>query len=592
VAPRRLALLAAFAAQLLSCGSDSAAPSASTSGGRPDVEALIREMTLDEKIGQMTQAERSALRPEADIRGFFLGSVLSGGGSAPGDRTAPAWAEMYDRFQGLALQTRLRIPLLYGVDAVHGHNNVVGAVVFPHNIGLGCARSASLVERVARATAEEVAATGLGWTFSPCIAVARDIRWGRTYESFGETPELVAEMAAAAVRGYQPTILACAKHYLADGGTAGGRDQGDAVMDEAALRAIHLPGYRAAVGAGVGSVMASFSSWNGQKMHGNRYLLTDVLKGELGFQGFVVSDWAGIDQLPGDYTSDVEISINAGIDMVMVPERYPEFVSTLRSLVQSGRVPQARVDDAVRRILRQKIALGLWEKPLADRTLLPQVGSDAHRQLGREAARQSLVLLKNEGRLLPLSKLTRRIHVAGRNADDLGNQCGGWTISWQGSSGAITNGTTILQGLRAGVQGDASVTYARDGSGAAGADVGVVVIGETPYAEGVGDRADLALSADDVAAVRAVRAAGVPVVVVVVSGRPLILDAILADASSIVAAWLPGTEGAGVADVLFGDFAPTGELSHSWPRSMKQVPINVGDAAYDPLFAFGYGLTY
>jgi beta-glucosidase len=549
-------------------------------------------MTLDEKVGQMTQADRSALRSEADIRGFFLGSLLSGGGSSPPDRTAPGWAEMYDRYQSIALQTRLQIPLVYGVDAVHGHNNVVGAVVFPHNIGLGCTRDAALVERVARATAEEVAATGIDWTFSPCIAVARDERWGRTYESFGETPELVAEMGAAAVRGYQPTILACAKHYLADGGTAGGRDQGEAEMDEATLRAIHLPGYRAAVAAGVGSVMASFSSWNGQKMHGNRYLLTDVLKGELGFQGFVVSDWAGIDQLPGDYASDVETSINAGIDMVMVPERYTEFVPTLKSLVQSGRVPLARVDDAVRRILRQKVALGLWDRPYADRSLLPQVGSDAHRQVGREAVRKSLVLLRNEGRVLPLSKMTRRIHVAGRNADDLGNQCGGWTITWQGASGAITTGTTILQGIRAAVLGGASVTYSRDGSGAEGADVGVVVIGETPYAEGLGDRTDLSLSAEDVAAVRAVHGARVPTVVVLVSGRPLILDAILGDGDAILAAWLPGTEGAGVADVLFGDFAPTGKLSHSWPRAMAQLPINWGDPVYDPLYAYGYGLSY
>jgi beta-glucosidase len=581
---------------LLSCGGSSPPPSSSSSSssaGEPDVEALLRDMTLDEKIGQMTQADRSYLRSESDIRGYFLGSVLSGGGSAPADSTAPGWADMYDRYQALALQTRLKIPLVYGIDAVHGHNNVVGAVVFPHNIGLGCTRDASLVERVARATAEEVEATGIDWTFSPCIAVARDERWGRTYESFGETPELVSEMAAAAVRGYQPTILACAKHYLADGGTTGGRDQGDAQMDEPTLRAIHLPGYRTAVAAGVGSVMASFSSWNGRKMHGNRYLLTDVLKAELGFQGFVVSDWAGIDQLPGDYSSDVETSINAGIDMVMVPERYAEFISTLKSLVESGRVPQARVDDAVRRILAQKVALGLFEHPKVDRTLLPRVGSDAHRQLGREAVRKSLVLLKNDGRVLPLSKMTRRIHVAGRNADDLGNQCGGWTISWQGGSGAITTGgTTILQAVRAALQGGASATYTVDGSGAAGADVGVVVIGETPYAEGIGDRTDLSLAAVDVAAVRAVKRAGVPVVVVLVSGRPLVLDAILGDADAILAAWLPGTEGAGVADVLFGDYAPLGRLSHSWPRSTAQVPINWGDASYDPLFPYGYGLTY
>jgi beta-glucosidase len=549
-------------------------------------------MTLDEKIGQMTQADRAYLRSEADIRTCFLGSVLSGGGSAPPDRTAPGWAEMYDRFQSIALQTRLKIPLLYGIDAVHGHGNVVGAVVFPHNVGLGCTRETALVERVARATAEEVAATGIDWTFSPCIAVARDERWGRTYESFGETPELVAEMGAAAVRGYQPRILACAKHYIADGGTAGGRDQGDARMDEARLRALHLPGYRAAVAAGVGSVVASFSSWNGEKMHGHRYLLTDVLKGELGFPGFVLSDWDGIDQLPGDYPSDVEVSVNAGIDMVMVPDRYRDFSATLKGLVQSGRVPQARVDDAVRRILRQKIALGLWEKPYADRSLLSQVGSPAHRQLAREAVRKSLVLLKNEGRVLPLSKTARRIHVAGKNADDLGHQCGGWTISWQGRSGAITAGTTILQGIRGAVLGGASVTFSRDGSGADGADVGVVVIGETPYAEGRGDRTDLSLAAEDVAAVRAVRAARVPTVLVLVSGRPLVLDAILGDADAIVAAWLPGTEGAGVAEVLFGDSPPTGRLSHSWPRSTAQVPVNWGDPAYNPLYPYGYGLSY
>ena len=341
-------------------------------------------MTLDEKVGQMAQADRSYLRSEADIRGYFLGSLLSGGGSSPPDKTAPGWAEMYDRYQEVALQTRLQIPLVYGIDAVHGHNNVVGAVIFPHNIGLGCTRDAALVERVARATAEEVAATGIDWTFSPCIAVARDERWGRTYESFGETPELVSEMAAAAVRGYQPTILACAKHYLGDGGTAGGRDQGDAQMDEATLRALHLPGYRAAVAAGVGSVMASFSSWNGQKMHGHRYLLTDVLKGELGFSGFVVSDWAGIDQLPGDYTSDVETAVNAGIDMVMLPDRYPEFVSALKGLVQSGRVPLSRIDDAVRRILKQEGRAGAVRQaqggplaPLAGRLRRPPAGRAA-----------------------------------------------------------------------------------------------------------------------------------------------------------------------------------------------------------------------
>jgi beta-glucosidase len=278
--------------------------------------------------------------------------------------------------------------------------------------------------------------------------------------------------------------------------------------------------------------------------------------------------------------------------MVMIPDRYAAFTSTLKGLVQSGRVPLSRVDDAVRRILRKKAELGLFEKPKADPSLLAQVGSDAHRQIAREAVRKSLVLLANDGRLLPLSKMTRRIHVAGKNADDLGNQCGGWTITWQGASGAITTGTTILQGIRAAVLGGASVTYSRDGSGAAGADAGVVVVGETPYAEGLGDRSDLSLAPEDVAAVRAVARAGVPTVVLVVSGRPLVLDAVLRDADAILAAWLPGTEGQGVADVLFGDFAPTGRLSHSWPRTTAQIPVNWGDAGYDPLFPYSHGLTY
>jgi beta-glucosidase len=549
-------------------------------------------MTLEEKIGQMTQADRRYLESESDIRRYSLGSILSGGGSSPPDSTAPGWAEMYDRFQREALATRLQIPIIYGIDAVHGHNNVRGAVIFPHNIGLGCTRNPGLVGRGARAAAEEVEATGIDWTFSPCIAVPRDERWGRTYEGFGETPELVAEMAAAAVRGYQPTILACAKHYLADGGTSGGEDQGNARMDEATLRSIHFPGYRSAVAAGVGTVMASYSSWNGQKMHGNRYLLTDVLKGELGFSGFVVSDWAGIDQLPGDYASDIETSTNAGIDMVMVPGRYQEFTSTLRTLVDSGRVSMSRIDEAVRRILQAKVDAGLFEAPYSDPSLLPRVGSDENRQLAREAVRESLVLLKNVGGVLPLSKMAGRIHVSGKNADDLGNQCGGWTITWQGASGAITTGTTILEGLRAGVFSGSEVTYSRDGSGAGGPEAGVVVVGETPYAEGYGDRDDLALDEEDMAAVRAVKGAGVPTVVILVSGRPMILGRVLDDADALVAAWLPGTEGAGVADVLFGDHPPTGKLSHSWPRRMAQIPVNLGDPGYDPLFPYGYGLTY
>jgi beta-glucosidase len=333
------------------------------------VEDLLSRMSLDEKIGQMTQAERSSLQKDEDIDIYFLGSLLSGGGSAPTINTPSSWANMYDAFQQHALNTRLAIPLIYGIDAVHGHNNVSGAVIFPHNIGLGCSRNPQLIEQVAQVTAKEVAGTGIDWTFAPCIAVPRNERWGRTYEGFGETPELAQLSAAAAVKGLQgdslsapATILACAKHYIGDGGTLDGVDQGNTILDEQALRDIHLPGYVAAIQQGVGSIMASYNSWNGEKLHGQSYLLTTVLKEELGFEGFVISDWQGIDQLPGPYSSDVENSINAGVDMVMVPHRYIEFITTLKSLVSQGKVNESRIDDAVRRILTIKFRLGLFEK--------------------------------------------------------------------------------------------------------------------------------------------------------------------------------------------------------------------------------------
>ncbi|MCL5020810.1 MAG: glycoside hydrolase family 3 C-terminal domain-containing protein, partial [Bacteroidetes bacterium] len=512
---------------------------------------------------------------------------------------ASSWADMCDQFQSYALQSRLRIPLLYGIDAVHGNNNVKGAVIFPHDIGMGCTRDPLLVEKAARVTAEEVVGTGINWAFAPCIAVARDIRWGRTYESFGETPELQAEMADAMVKGFQcanlsdrSSVLACAKHFVGDGGTEEGKDQGNTVCDEATLRRIHLPGYIQAIKDGVGSIMVSYSSWNGLKMSANRYLLTDVLKGELGFKGFLVSDWAAIDQLQGDYSTQVETAVNAGIDMVMVPDNYKRFISTLVALVNDGKVPMSRIDDAVRRILREKFLMGLFDHPYADRSLTATVGSSDHREIARECVRESLVLLKNENKVLPISKNLKKIVVAGKNADDLGNQCGGWTISWQGSSGDITTGTTIFQGIKEVVSPNTDVVYSRDGSGAAGADVGIVVLGETPYAEGAGDRTDLSLSSEDLAAIENVKKAGIPVVVVLVSGRPMIVNSALADCDAFIAAWLPGTEGEGVADVLFGDYKPTGKLSHSWPRSMSQIPISYGDPNYDPLFPYGFGLTY
>jgi beta-glucosidase len=612
-----LAALGALAAAAALTSSTAAAPPAARkafSAHDAEAKALLATMTLEEKVGQMTQAEQEKLTDVKDIQTYFLGSLLSGGSSDPkAGNSLQAWTDMYDGYQKEALQTRLKIPILYGADAVHGHNNVLGAVVYPHNIGLGATRDPKLVEEIARLTAEEVRATGIQWVFAPCVAVARDERWGRTYESFSEDPALVAELGAAAVRGLQGMdlkdplrVLACAKHYVGDGGTAwnssphlaaqGARlDQGDTRLSEAELRRIHLAGYPAAIAAGVGSIMPSYNSWNGEKASGSKRLLTDILKTELGFEGFLISDYNALDQLPGDRRAQVKQSINAGMDMVMVPEKYKEFYATLKDLAEKGEVPMSRIDDAVLRILRVKFAMGLMDggrSQLADRSLQTRFGSPAHREVARRAVRQSLVLLKNDKKTLPLSKTAKRIVVAGKNADDIGNQCGGWTIDWQGKSGPVMpGGTTILAALKAAAK-SGEVTFSRDGAGAAGADVGVVVVGEKPYAEFFGDREDLALDKEDLAAIANVKKAGVPVVVVVVSGRPLILGEALTQADALVAAWLPGTEGQGVADVLFGDYRPTGKLSFTWPRAMAQIPINVGDAAYDPQFPYGFGLNY
>jgi beta-glucosidase len=563
----------------------------------PDLEGLLARMTLDEKIGQMTQVDRSALRDGRELADFFIGSVLSGGDSLPKPNTPETWADLYDRFQSQALSTRLGVPLLYGIDAVHGQSGVKGAVIFPHSVGLGCTRSPEIVEAAARITAREVAGTGIDWTFAPCIAVPRDDRWGRAYEGYGESPELAESLGAAAIRGFQNPpapdgtgILACAKHFLADGGTFGGKDRGDARISEEELRRIHLPGYAAAVKAGVATVMASYSSWNGQPMHANQHLITDVLKGELGFTGFVVSDWSAIDRLSPDYVRDIEIGVNAGIDMVMVPIRYREFIAGLKQLVAAGRVSPARIDDAVRRILKQKIRFGLWQRPYTDRTLTPEIGSPAHRAVARDAVRRSLVLLKNEGGALPLRK-DARVHLCGSKADDIGMQCGGWSVGWRGRRGATTPGTTIRQALTEAV-GAARLDFSKDAAGAERADVVVVVVGEEPYAEESGDRAKLALSADDQALIAVAKHSGKPVVLVLITGRPLILGDVLGAVNALLVVWLPGTEGGGIADVLCGAARPTGKLSVSWPRDMADIPINVGDATYAPLFEYGHGLGY
>jgi beta-glucosidase len=562
------------------------------------VEDLLGRMTLDEKVGQMIQGERGSDNILDNISTYHLGSVLSGGGSTPYPDTPENWMDMYDSLQSRAMSTRLGIPIIYGIDAVHGHNNAYGAVIFPHNIGLGCTRDSSLAEETGRITAMEVSATGLDWTFSPCIAVARDERWGRTYEGFGETPELVKIMGPAIVRGYQgdtlansSSILACAKHYIADGGTTNGIDRGNAEIDEETLRAIHLPGYIKAIENDVGSIMISFNSWNGVKCHGNYYLIDTLLKQELGFEGFVVSDWNGIDQLEGSYANKVETAINAGIDMAMEPFSYENFYNTLKNLVEQGNVDTNRINDAVRRILRIKFKMGLFEKPYADRSLLDSIGTEAHRAVAREAVRKSLVLLKKKDGILPLPKENIHIFLAGEHADNLGYQCGGWTISWQGLSGDITDGTTIWEAIQEAAP-SADFTYSRGGTSIdTTADVAVVAIGETPYAEILGDRYNLTLPVSQINLIRNIKNTGLPVVVILISGRPLIIESIIPYSDAIIAAWLPGTEGNGITDVLFGDYNPSGLLSHSWPASMEDIPINLGDPEYEPLFEYGYGIT-
>jgi len=572
------------------------------------VESLMGQMTLDEKLGQMTQVDRQFLNDISDISRYGLGSLLSGGGSTPGTNEPKAWAEMYDGYQREALKTRLQIPLIYGIDAVHGHNNVVGATIFPHNIGLGATRDPDLVEAVAKATALEVAATGIDWDFAPCLAVPDDYRWGRTYEGYSEDTDLVSQLGAAAIRGYQSSdldnpnrVLACAKHFIGDGGVLFGTginamiDQGDLQINEEKLRKVHLPPFQKAIDEGVATFMAAYNSWNDLRCHANKYLLTDLLKDELGFKGFVVSDWAAIENIPGDYKSDIITSINAGIDMVMVPgavrdgkESFQNFLKLFKESVEEGSIPMERVDDAVRRILLIKKQSGLFERPFSDQSLLSYVGSKDHREVAREAVRKSMVLLKNKNNILPIPKSGKTIIVAGKGADDVGMQSGGWTISWQGGMGQTTNGTTILDAIKSAVDPGTVVEYTPDGTSFTG-DLAVVVIGEKPYAEMIGDRKDLKLDNEDLEVIKRFTDNDIPVVVVLLSGRPMIVTDEIGKWDGFIAAWLPGTEGTGVADVLFGDYKPTGKLSFSWPKSMNQFPIDPND---DHLFSFGFGLTY
>jgi beta-glucosidase len=582
------------------------------------VADLLARMTLEEKVGQMTLVERGSIGP-ADVGRYAIGGVLSGGGGyPPGDNTVAGWTAMVRGYQEAALATRLGIPLLYGVDAVHGHANLVGAVVFPHNVGLGAADDPDLVEAISRVTAREMLATGIHWNYAPVLAVPRDIRWGRTYEGYGEDPELVTRLALAALRGLQgddlaaaDTVLGTPKHFVGDGGTAFGTsplqgallDRGDTQVDEATLRRVHLAPYVDAVAGGARSVMVSFSSWQGVPMHAHAYLLRDVLRGELGFDGFVVSDWAGVDDVAPDYDEAVALSIAAGVDMNMVPYDHRRFIAATLRGVERGDLTLERIDEAVANILRVKFELGLFERPFGDEALQASVGSDAHRALARDAVARTLVVLKNDGAALPLrADAAQTVLVVGSAADSIGMQSGGWTIEWQGSPVSLTPGTTILEGLRAGFAPTAQLHYdARgrfEGANAAPerAELGIAVVGERPYAEWFGDDATLELSLADAIAVERLRARVDTLVVVLVSGRPLVIEFELQLADAVVAAWLPGTEGDGVADVLFGERPAVGTLPYTWPRSVAQLPFDLdalpADGCDAPLFPRGYGLRY
>jgi len=581
----------------------------------PQARTLLATLSLDEKIGQMTQPDQLFLQSLDDIEKYHLGSLLSGGDSDPKTgNDLVSWTELYERYQKRALAAKRRIPLLYGIDAVHGNNNLIGAVCFPQNIGLGCTGNAKLVEQCARITALEMKACGVNWAFSPCLTAPQDIRWGRTYEGYSQDPAVIAPLGVAVTRGLQGkslndplSVVGCAKHFAGDGGTFWGTgqpkgngeryplDQGDTRLDEATFRKLHLSQYIPSIRAGVGTIMPSYSSWNGIKCSANKRLLTEILKDEMGFEGFLISDYGALQQIPAaNFKEQIAISINAGMDMVMVPEKYVDFFTLLKENVAENKVPMARIDDAVTRILRVKFAMGMMD-PKTDLMSIPSAtkafGSAQHREVARQAVRESQVLLKNEKKTLPISRSAARIHVGGKCADDLGNQCGGWTITWQGQSGETTKGTTILAAMKKAISPSTQIRFAKDGAGAEGATIGVAIIGETPYAESAGDRVDLHLAPEDVAVVQNMKRAGIPVVAVIVSGRPMLIEPILDKVDAILASWLPGTEGDGVSDILFGAFKPSGKLSFTWP-SGDSTSLHIGDPGYKTLFAMGHGLTY
>ncbi|PPD73653.1 hypothetical protein GOBAR_DD29437 [Gossypium barbadense] len=602
------------------------------------VKDLLSRMTLQEKIGQMTQIERSVATP-ADLKSFSIGSILSAGGSVPFQKALPAdWADMVDKFQQAALESRLGIPLIYGIDAVHGNNSVYGATIFPHNVGLGATRDADLAQRIGAATALEVRATGIHYDFAPCVAVCRDPRWGRCFECYSEDTNIVRKMTSiiTGLQGKPPAdypkgypfvagrytsletcfnlsssslldsrnnVIACAKHFVGDGGTEKGINEGNTILSYDDLESIHMAPYLDCISQGVSTIMASYSSWNGRQLHADHFLLTEILKDKLGFKGFVISDWEALDRLTeprgSNYRYCISTAVNAGIDMVMVPLRYKQFMDDLTFLVESGEVLMSRIDDAVERILRVKFVAGLFEYPFSDRSLLDIVGCKLHRELAREAVRKSLVLLKNgknpENPFLPLDRTAKRILVAGSHADNLGYQCGGWTSTWFGGSGRITIGTTILDAIRESAGDKTEVIYDEYPSTntlAGQYSFAIVVVGEPPYAETLGDNKELVIPFNGSDIISSV-ADKIPTLAILISGRPLVLEPqVLEKVDAFIAAWLPGTEGRGVTDVVFGDFEFEGRLPMTWFRSKDQLPMNPGQNSYDPLFPLGFGLTY
>lgn len=587
------------------------------------LDTLLAQMTLEQKVAQIIQPEIGYLSIE-QMRRYGFGSYLNGGNTAPyGQKQADAttWLKYADEMYAASVDSSLdgsSIPTLWGTDAMHGHSNVFGATLFPHNIGLGAARDADLIHRIGQATAKEVAATGIEWVFAPTVAVARDDRWGRTFESYAEDPEIVAAYAGPMVTGIQGENdddflrfyhrIATAKHFIGDGGTGNGIDRGDTVTDEQSLRDIHAAGYYQAIAAGVQSVMASFNSWNGKRVHGDHYLLTEVLKQQMGFDGFVISDWNAHKFVDGCDLEQCAAAFNAGVDVMMVPEHFEAFYHNTLRQVKEGVIPTARLDDAVRRFLRAKIRWGVFKrgKPSArPESKHPEwFNAPEHRELAREAVRKSLVLLKNNNHILPISAKSR-VLIAGDGADNIAKQAGGWSVSWQGTDNTnadFPNATSIYAGLRQQIEAaGGSAEFSEDGRYTNTPDVAIVVIGEAPYAEWFGDIQQIEYQhADkpDLALLQRLKQQNIPVVTVFLSGRPLWVNKELNASDAFVAAWLPGSEGQGIADVLLTDSSGaiqydfTGKLSFSWPKYDDQYLLNINDKPYDPLFAYGFGLSY